>query len=156
MRKRITKPLSPATTEEIGDWLDLEQLAEVEVTSEDANAPIEGVFALRNPMGWRAASEGEQTIRLLFDAPQNLHRIEVLFIEEARERVQEFVLRWATEVGPFREIVRQQFHFSPGGAVRELESFSVSLTNVRVLELHMIPDRSGGDAIATLAEMRVA
>lgn len=82
--------------------------------------------------------------------------IEVLFLENARERAQEFVLRWATEVGPLREIVRQQYHFSPSGAVREVETFTVSLENVRVLELHIIPDRSGGDAVATLARMRVA
>jgi hypothetical protein len=70
-----------------------------------------------------------KTIRLLFDPPQSLHRIEVLFVETARERVQEFVLRWASEVGgPLREIVRQHFHFSPGGAVQDMESFSVSLT----------------------------
>ncbi len=72
MRKRIVNPASTAITEEKGDWLDLEQLAEVEVTSEDANAPIERVFVLRDPTGWRAAKSGEQTIRLLFDSPQNL------------------------------------------------------------------------------------
>lgn len=157
MRKRIfDSATTPATAESQGDWLNLELLAEVEVSSEDPHAPIEAAFALHNSGGWRAARPGEQTIRLLFDTPQDLCRIEVLFIEEARERGQEFVLRWAAEGGPMREIVRQQFHFSPGGAGREFESYAVSLTKVRVLELHIIPDRNAGDAIATLAQMRVA
>ena len=157
MRKRIASPAPASITEDESAWLDLEQLAEVEVSSENRNAPIEGVFALRDPVGWCAATPGEQTIRLLFDSPQSLRRIEVLFVETARERVQEFVLRWASEVGgPLREIVRQQFHFSPGGAVQELESFSVSLTNVRILELHIVPDRGGGTAVATLGRMRLA
>jgi hypothetical protein len=156
MRKRIVEPATSVTAADNGDWLHLEQLAEVEVTSEDSNAPIEGVFSLHHPTGWRAATAGDQTIRLVFDAPQQVRRIEVLFVEDTRERAQEFVLRYGSEAAPLREIVRQQFHFSPGGAVRELESFSVSLTNVCVLELHIIPDRGGGDAVATLAQMRVA
>jgi len=39
MRKRIANPETHATTEAKGDWLDLEKLAEVEVTSENADAP---------------------------------------------------------------------------------------------------------------------
>jgi hypothetical protein len=156
MRKRIIAPPRDARTEHAGEWLDLCKLATVEVTSEATDAPIEGAFALRDPVAWRAGTPGAQTIRLLFDSPQNLRRIELLFVEELRERSQEFVLRRSSESGPLQEIVRQQFHFSPGGAVRQLESFTVSLANVRVLELHIVPDRSGGNALASLTLMRVA
>lgn len=156
MRKRIVAPTPASVAGDESNWLDLASLTEVEVTSEDADAPIDGAFDRQNPTGWRAARPGEQTIRLLFDSPQTLQRIELLFIEDAHERDQEFVLRYATGAGPLQEIVRQQFHFSPGGAVRELECYSVTLTNVTLLELHIIPHRGGGDAVATLARMRVA
>jgi hypothetical protein len=57
-------------------WLDVERIAEVEVTSEDRNFPIESaVVPGREGSGWRAAEQGEQLIRLIlnrnfrFDAP---------------------------------------------------------------------------------------
>ena len=156
MRKRIVSAESPEPSQDKEQWLALAELASVEVTSEDPNAPIEAAFAPDSPTGWRAAKPGEQTIRLLFDSPQTLHRVELLFVEDTCERAQEFVLRYATDDGSLREVVRQQFNFSPGGTSRELENFSVALTNVKVLELHVIPDRSGGNAVATLARMRVA
>jgi hypothetical protein len=37
-------------------------------------------------------------------------------------RTQEFVLRWSRDTGhSFREIVRQQWNFSPSGGTREVE-----------------------------------
>ena len=49
-------------------FFEVERLATVQVTSEDPAFPIESVF--RNNGGWRAAKEGEQVIRLVFDEPQ--------------------------------------------------------------------------------------
>ena len=96
-------------------------------------------------------------IRLRFDTPQRLRRIRVLFIEEAAARTQEFTLRWLADDGaPPREIVRQQFHFSPPGTTRELEDYRVELEAVRALELTIIPDISRGPAHATLAQLRLA
>jgi hypothetical protein len=43
--------------------------------------------------GWRAADPGTQTIRLIFDAPQRLTRISLVFEETAIKRTHEFVLR---------------------------------------------------------------
>jgi hypothetical protein len=107
--------------------------------------------------GWCAAGAGEQTIRVIFDAPRDLQRVQVLFIEEHQERSQEFVLGWSPHPAePLREIVRQHYHFSPNGAVRELEDFKVSLQGVCILELRIIPHKSGGDAVASLSHLRVA
>lgn len=57
---------------------------------------------------------------------------------------------------PAREAVRQQWTFSPGGATEEVEDYRLDLWGVAVLELTVTPDVSGGDARASLAEMRVA
>jgi hypothetical protein len=72
-------------------------------------------------------------------------------------RTQEFVLRWSSHVGqPFREILRQQWNFSSPGGVREIEDYAVDLSNVGVLELIITPDKSGGEARASLVKMRIA
>jgi hypothetical protein len=137
-------------------WMDLEQIAHVAVTSEDPAHPIECAFRAESP-GWRAGGRGEQTIRLIFDPPQRLTRVWVRFVETEIERTQEFLLRWWPEKdGLAREIVRQQFSFSPEGATTETEDFHVHADAVRILELTINPDIGGGTAIATLAEWRTA
>jgi len=156
MRKRISsqpqRESQPAST----DWLDLEAVARVEVTSEDAAHPIESALLPVGATGWRAESPGEQTVRLLFEAPQSLRRIRLLFREENEARTQEFVLRWSRTVdGSSRDIVRQQYHFSPSGATEEFEEYRVELEDVAALELAIIPNLSGG-SYASLAQLRLA
>src|SRR5215210_5224254 len=144
MRKRIigTVQTNVATDE---DWLPLEGLAEVEVTSEEAAHTVEAALLPGAGAGWRAAQAGPQTIRLIFDEPQQLRHIRLLIVEREVERAQEFVLRWSPDNGrSWREIVRQQWHFSPQGATQELEDYGVELSGVTQLELRIVPDRSGG------------
>ena len=97
-----------------------------------------------------------ELLRLCFDEPQLLQRIRVHFEERHRERRQEFALRWSADGTSFREIVRQQWNFSPSGSTREAENYVVVLAGVAVLELHIVPDTNGGDACASLAELRIA
>ena len=75
MRKRIITPVQTETASPEEDWLNVEGLAEVEVTSEDTAHPIELALLPGSTSGWRAAGPGKQTIRLLFAAPQRLRRI---------------------------------------------------------------------------------
>lgn len=157
MRKRIIsqKPRDIAAAEP--GWLDLERLAEVEITSEDADHPIEAALIPGKGLGWRAAQPGEQTIRLLFDEPLRLRRIHLMFHEGEQERTQEFVLRWSPDRGQsYQEIVRQQYNFSPPGAADEVEDYDVDLDGVTALELKIVPDISGGSARASLAQLRLA
>src|SRR5215471_16129292 len=108
MRKRINTPtLASAQAQE--DWLDLERAATVEVTSEDKAFPIESSLSIEPRQGWRAAQPGVQTIRLVFDEPQKLKHISLVFEEKEITRTQEFVLRTSSSPGKsFREILRQQ------------------------------------------------
>lgn len=158
MRKRIIPPVQQDTSPPGEDWLDLEQLTQVEITSEDTAHSIESALMPgRGGSGWRAAGPGEQTIRLLFSYPQRLRRIWLHFVEPVTERTQEFVLRWSADGGQsFREIVRQQWNFSPEGATSETEDQHVDLSGVTVLELSIIPDTSRGHARASLQQLRLA
>jgi hypothetical protein len=140
-----------------GNWLDLESTARVEISSEEEGHPVEAALVRGDCSGWRAAGPGEQALRLLFDEPRRLRRISLLFLEEERARTQEFVLRWSPDGGQtFREVVRQQYNFSPAGATREAEDYVVALDGVTALELVITPDVSGGPARASLEWLRLA
>jgi hypothetical protein len=157
MRKRIIGPGPREVAAAEPGWLDLERLAQVEITSEDADYPIESALIPGAGPGWRAGQPGEQTIRLLFDEALRIKRIHLVFQEGERERTQEFVLRCSPDGGQsYREIVRQQYNFSPPEAVREVEDYDVDLDGVTALELKIVPDISGGSARAALAQLRVA
>ena len=79
-----------------------------------------------------------------------------MFDEYEQERTQEFVLRWSPDGGQsYREIVRQQFNFSPPGATREVEDYDVELSGVTILELKIVPDIRGGNSRASLAQLRL-
>jgi len=156
MRKRIISQSQRERLSANTRWLDLEALARVEVTSEDAAHPIESALLTIGAIGWRAESPGEQTVRLLFEAPQRLRHIRLLFREEKEPRTQEFVLRWSpTTERSWRDVVRQQYHFSPSGATEEIEEYQVELEDVAALELTIIPNVSGG-SYASLAQLRLA
>jgi hypothetical protein len=158
MRKRIVNsaPLGRVQIEHPG-WLNLRELAEVEVSSEDTDHPIEAAFSLGQGAGWRAASPGKQSIRLIFDLPQSIKRMHLRFSESEVARTQEFTLRWSGHRGdPLTEIVRQQWNFSPQGSTTEVEDYEVDLKTVSTLELTINPDLGRGKAIATLAEWRLA
>ena len=138
------------------EWLDLEQVAKVEVTSEDPNFPIESALASGKGPGWRADGKGTQIIRIIFDQPRPLRWTRLEFAEPEIERTQEFTLRWSPEPGgPFEEIVRQQWSFNPHGSTNEVEDYQVDLDNVRALELELKPDLTPGKALATLAKWRM-
>ena len=156
MRKQIISRRQRESPSAHTSWLDLEAVARVEVTSEDAAHPIESALLTVGATGWRAESPGEQTIRLLFEAPQRLRLIRLLFQEEKEARTQEFVLRWSpTTETSWRDIVRQQYHFSPSGATEEMEEYQVDLEDVAALELTIIPNLSDG-SYASLSQLRLA
>ncbi len=157
MRKRLITPKPQDAPSPDEDWLDLDSAAVVEVTSEEKGYPVESALVSGETQGWRAADSGVQTIRLIFDQPQSLRRISLVFEETETERTQEFVLRWSAEGGrSFREIVRQRWNFSPPNAIREIEQFQVELSDVTVLELVIVPDKSRGAARASRKSLRLA
>jgi hypothetical protein len=157
MQKRLVEAPGQDKPGEEKAWFDLEDMAQIELTSEDPTHPVEDALLRRSGSGWRAAEPGVQSIRLLFHQPQRLRRIRLRFEEPAADRTQEFALRWSPDGGrSFRDVVRQQYTFSPEGSTSEVEDLNVDLPTVTALELTIIPDQGRGQAYASLAEWRLA
>jgi hypothetical protein len=157
MRKRVFTPTPRGIRPHDEGWLDLDRAALVEFTSDEKKYPVESTLISGETQGWRAASPGTQTIRLLFDQPQRLSHISLIFEETETERTQEFVLRWSPDGGrSFQEIVRQQWNFSPPNTIREVEEYRVEISDVTVLELVIVPDISRGAARASLKSLRLS
>jgi hypothetical protein len=157
MRKQMINQSSKEPTPANHEWLDLGRIAQVEITSEDREHPVESALTGSGGPGWLAGESGEQTIRLLFDEPQELRQIHLVFEENKQERTHEFVLRWSGDKGRSSwEILRQQYTFSPPDATREVEDYTVNLHGVTALELKIVPDISKGDARASLTLLRLA
>jgi hypothetical protein len=157
MRKRLITPTTESIRTRGEGWLDVERAAVVEVTSEDKDFPVESAFVSGDTPGWRAAAPGTQTIRLIFDQPQKLRWISLVFEENETPRTQEFVLRWSPESGgSLKEVVRQQWNFSPPESIRESEEYRVELSNVTLLELVIKPNIGGGLSRASLKNLRLS
>jgi hypothetical protein len=127
MRKRLITSASSHTAPKADpDWLNVYDVAEVEMSSEDPAFPIASALLTRKSSGWRAVESGKQTIRILFQRQRPLRRIRLEFLETELERSQEFKLGWSAEPnGPLVEIVRQQWNFSPQGSTSEVEDYKL-------------------------------
>jgi hypothetical protein len=157
MRKTVIKQFTKSLRSSDLGYLDLEKLAQVEISSEDLEYPIESALIQGFNSGWQAATSGEQMIRLIFDQPQTIKYISLIFDENKQARTQEFVLLWRRVNDDFfQEILRQQYHFSPPLTIRQCENYTVDLEQLNALELRIIPDISGGDALAKLTLMQLS
>jgi ribosomal protein S25 len=66
-------------------------------------------------------------------------------------------LQWSPDGGlTLKEIVRQQWTFSPPESTREVEEYHVELSGVTVLELVIKPNIGGGLARASLKNLRLS
>ncbi|HEX4005376.1 MAG TPA: hypothetical protein VHX60_04330 [Acidobacteriaceae bacterium] len=137
-------------------WLDIEDLAAVEISSEDPGHPFECALHGGRGQGWRAAAPGPQIIRLKFDKPTVIRRIRLEFREPQRERSQEFRLTTTSTGGQKREIARQQWNFSPDGSTVEVEDYAVDLPDAAEVELAIDPGRHDRQAVATLQSIAIA
>ena len=132
----------------------------MQVTSEEADHPIDNAFDHnRGPGGsrWIADGPGEQTVTLLFDSPQTVRTIGLEVEELAVNRTQELSVSASSDGGrTYRELVRQEFNFSPPATTFERERWSVSATAVTHLRLAIRPDKGSRVGRATLTALTLA
>ncbi len=158
LRKQIVPRHSsePATVE--GE-ISIADVATVHVTSEEADHPIDNAFDHnRGPGGsrWIAAEPGLQSVTLLFDRPQTLRTISLEVEELTVSRTQELSVSVSSDGGrTYRELVRQEFNFSPGTSF-ERELWSTTAEAVTHLRLEIKPDKGGRVGRATLTSLILA
>jgi hypothetical protein len=156
LRKQIIKPSHTPPAPMPGE-IDIAAVATVLVTSEDPDHPVDRAFdQQRGPGGgrWVAGEPGEQTLILAFDAPQTIRRI-LLEVEEPEvARTQELQLAVSGDGGQtYRELVRQEFNFSPPGTTFEREDWAVAAEGVTHLRVWIKPDKGGKPCRATLTSL---
>ena len=138
-----------------GLWLDLEKLATAELSSEDPQHPFEQALRVDTVEGWRASKPGPQLMRFRFDSPQSVRRIHLQFREDHVDRAQEIALFATTKTSPRKELVRQQWVFSPRGATTEVEDYFFDLKDLTILELEIDPGRHDKQVFASLQSIQI-
>jgi hypothetical protein len=137
--------------------LPLVALAEVQASSEAEGHPI--LLAFDEGMGpggtyWKAGDPGEQRITVTFREPCTLAQITMEVEEREIARTQEVQLAVSTDGGQtFRELVRQEFNFSPDGATWEQETWRVPQDPVTHVKLVIKPDKGRADRCARLTSL---
>ena len=156
MLKRILSDTCYDTLPCVSDCLDLEHIAVVEISSENSEYPIEAALPADQSQGWRAGEPGKQTIRLLFEHPQPIRSIQLMFSEPSIVRTQEYIVRTSSDNGhSFLEIVRQQWNFHPHGGEMELEQHIINLPAVNIIEITINPDINNASIYASLEKLRL-
>ena len=155
MRKSVLSVPGTSSSSPANKALDLEQIASVEISSEDPHHPFENAL-IDGKGGWRAAHPGPQVIRLQFDHPQDIRTVRLEFREDRSQRTQEFALYATSAAYSRREVVRQQWTFSPGGSAVEVEEYILNLVGVSTLELEIDPGRHDKQAIASLESITIS
>ena len=159
LRKQII-PRLPSESASFDGEISIADVATVQLTSEEADHPIDNAFDHnRGPGGsrWIADGPGAQTVILLFDSPQTIRKIGVEIEELAVSRTQELSLSVSADGGrTYRELLRQEFTFSPPGTSFERERWSVSAGAVTHLRLDIKPDKGGRVGRATLTALTLA
>jgi hypothetical protein len=137
------------------EWVGVEGIAGIAVTSEADDAPVENVLYPDRETGWRAGKPGPQIIQITFGRPTNIRHIQLAFRESQLARTQEFTLSCTVAGAERKEVIRQQWTFSPQGTTEEVEDYCVTLDDAVVLELAINPDISNGCARASLFRLRI-
>lgn len=157
IRKRIIQDACPVKLDTGISALDIPSIATVIVTSEESTYPIELIFDGQRGPGasrWRAATPGQQCLILDFDKPQALHQL-VLDIEEPEvSRTQVLWVSVSTDGGrSYRELVRQEYNFSPPGTTYECETWAIDTPRVTHLAIVIEPDKGGQPAHASVTSL---
>jgi hypothetical protein len=152
-RSETVPPAMSATMISIPD------VASVLVSSEDSLHPIDHVFDDHNGPGgtrWIAGEVGEQTIIVAFDRPLRLQKVNLEIEEPEMSRTQELSLGISDDGGQrYKEVLRQEYNFSPPDATFEREWWAVPVENMTHLRLIIKPDKGNKHSRATVTSLKL-
>jgi F5/8 type C domain-containing protein len=153
-RKRPLQVDMPANAGAL-DEIEIARCATIAYSSEDPANPVDHLLDGHSGRGatrWMSARPDTiEHIVLEFDRPQTISRLVYEVEEPARERTQEVRVEVSEDGGrSYRQIVVQEYNFSPGGATYHREELRFNLHGVTHLRLTIVPNKSGsGMAILT-------
>ena len=157
MRKKIVRSTSPAASPLSLQGLNIADLATVLVTSETPDFPVENAFDDHHGPGgsrWMAEEPGAQMLTVAFDAPQAIQQITLEVEEREIERTQEICVALSEDGGrTYRELVRQEYTFSPAGATFEREEWTVAAQKVTHVQVRIKPDKNDRPCRAALTTL---
>lgn len=154
LRKHI---LQPVESHARGGEISIADTATVLVTSELPDHPVDHICdGQRGPGGtrWIAEQPGDQTVVLAFDAPRNIDTVSVEIEEREVSRTQELTLATSRDGGKtYREVLRQEFNFSPSGTTFEHEDWRIAADGITNVRLWIRPDKGGKPCRASLTSL---
>src|SRR5260370_15118275 len=139
--------------------IDIASCATVAYSTEDPAHPVEHLVDEASGPGathWMSARpDTTEHIVIEFDRPQAISRLVYEVEETMRERTQEVRVEVSEDGGrSYRQILVQEYNFSPGGATYQREEQRFNLRQVTHLRLTIVPNKSGSGT-ATLATLRL-
>jgi hypothetical protein len=158
LRKRLLED-DAATNARTADEIDIVGCATIAYSSENPAHPVEHMLDGRSGLGatrWISARpDTVERIVVEFDQPQPISRL-VYEVEEAmRERTQEVRVEVSEDGGQtYRQILVQEYTFSPGGATYQREEQRFDLRQVSQIRLTIVPNKNGS-GMATLTALRL-
>ena len=158
LRKRPLEA-DAATSARAAGEIDIAGCATIAYSSEDPAHPVGHMLDGRcGPRATRWISARPDTVEHIvveFDRPQAISRL-VYEVEEAmRQRTQEVRVEVSEDGGQsYRQILVQEYNFSPRGATYQREEQRFNLPQVTYLRLTIVPNKSGSGTV-TLTRLRL-
>src|SRR5215471_12266065 len=141
------------------DEIDIARCATIAYSSEDPANPIDHLLDGHSGPGatrWLSARPDTiEQIVLEFDRLQTISRLVYEVEETMRERTQEVRVEVSEDGGrSYRQILVQEYNFSPGGATYQREEQYFTPRQVTHLRITIVPNKSGSGT-ATLTSLRL-
>jgi hypothetical protein len=138
--------------------IDIAGCATVSYSSEDPAHPVEHLLDGQSGPGatrWMSAPDTIEHLVVEFDQPQTISRLMYEVEEATRERTQEVRVEISEDgARTYRQILVQEYNFSPRGATYQREEQRFDLHGVTHLRLTIVPNKSGSGT-ATLTALRL-
>jgi hypothetical protein len=159
IRKHLMMSEQRSTFPESSGEIDIAKHAMLGYSSEDPHHPLDHLIDGRCGRGgtrWASARpNATELIVLEFDRPQRISHL-VYEVEECRQaRTQEVRVEVSADGGrTYRQVLAQDYTFSPQGATFQHEDLRLDLAALTHLSLTIVPNKDGS-GIASLTSLRL-
>jgi hypothetical protein len=159
LRKRPLDEHSSRGQRSDPDEIDISACATVAYSSEVPAHPVEHLFDTSQGRGgtrWLSGrADFPEQLQIEFDQPQSIRRLLFEAEERGRARTQEVRVEVSTDGGnTYRQILVQEYTFSPEGATFQREDLRFELDGVTHLWLTIVPNKNGS-GMASLTSLRL-